>query len=425
MTFRTRLLLASLSTLAIGMGALLVLGNTLLDRQVTRQTRSLLRERSAAQLAALRVEAGRIDVGEPANDDVLDRQAWILEGRRVLERPADASPAVDRLAVALGRRGRIAYRTAPHDLELRAEPVPGADGAVVVAISTESVERLRQLVLIGSLIIAALILGAGTIAIRSALKGALHPVAQMTRQAEAWGAHDLDSRFDLGPPRDELSGLAATLDHLLARIAASRRHEQRFAADVAHELRTPVAGIRGRAELALDETDDAGRGDALRAIVDQTERLTDTIDTLLAVARGEIDSSVGAVDLAAIAREIDGVTVVGAPRLPSAEGDPNLVRRALGPLLDNAHRHAVGEVTLEVSAADGAVRLAVRDDGPGVPADLGERVFDPGTQGTGGGGAGLGLPLARRLARSCGGDVTLGDGPGGCFVLSLPETGTR
>ena len=73
--------------------------------------------------------------------------------------------------------------------------------------------------------------------------GALRPVAHDdARAAEDWGAHDLDRRFELGPPRDELTGLAATLDGLLARIAASRRHEQRFASEVAHELRTPIAG---------------------------------------------------------------------------------------------------------------------------------------------------------------------------------------
>jgi signal transduction histidine kinase len=84
-------------------------------------------------------------------------------------------------------------------------------------------------------------------------------------------------------------------------------------------------------------------------------------------------------------------------------------------------------VVLEVSDRDGHVRIAVRDDGPGLDPGLGERAFDPGVRGDTepGDGAGLGLPLARRLARSCGGDVVAGPGPGGCFVLELPAVGPQ
>jgi signal transduction histidine kinase len=244
----------------------------------------------------------------------------------------------------------------------------------------------------------------------------------MTEQADAWGAHDLDSRFDLGPPRDELTGLAATLDHLLERIAASRRHEQRFASEMAHELRTPVAGISGRAELALSPSaDDDERRRALETVAEQTTRLAATIDTLLAIARREIDPAASSVDLSALAQEIEGVTILEPDAFPRAEGEPEVVRRALAPLVDNARRHAREQVTLELTATEAEVRLSVRDDGPGVPAELGERVFDPGVRDDADGdGAGLGLPLARRLARSCGGDVRLGPGPGGCFVLALP-----
>src|SRR5206468_8327932 len=134
--------------------------------------------------------------------------------------------------------------------------------------SVEPLEDVQHEVLIGSLVLAALVLGGAFLAIRAALGGALRPVAQMTADAEDWGAHDLDRRFGLGPARDQLTALAATLDGLLARIAASRRHEQRFASEMAHELRTPVAGLRGRAELALGADGpgaDAERAAALEA----------------------------------------------------------------------------------------------------------------------------------------------------------------
>jgi signal transduction histidine kinase len=300
-------------------------------------------------------------------------------------------------------------------------------GAVVVALSVAPLERLQQEVLFGSLVVALLVLGFAFVAIRSAIEGALRPVAEMTAQAEDWGAHELDRRFALGAPRDELTGLASTLDGLLGRIAASRRHEQRFASEVAHELRTPVAGVRARAELALaveGEDADEERRSALEAVVAQAARLDETISVLMAVARQELDPSSGAVDLAALAREIDGVDIDEPPGLPAAEGEPDVVRRALAPLVDNARRHARSRVRLELSAGQGRVRLAVRDDGPGLEPDLHDRAFEPGARAGGpGGGAGLGLPLARRLARSCGGDVFAGPGPGGCFVLELPAIG--
>ena len=73
----------------------------------------------------------------------------------------------------------------------------------------------------------------------------------MTEHAASWSEHDLDRRFDLGEPYDELTQLAATLDRLLERISASLRHEQRFTAEISHELRTPLARISGEAELML------------------------------------------------------------------------------------------------------------------------------------------------------------------------------
>ncbi len=99
--------------------------------------------------------------------------------------------------------------------------------------------------------------------------------------------------------------------------------------------------------------------------------------------------------------------------------------RALAPLVENARRHARERVRIELSARGDRVEIAVRDDGPGLDPELGERAFEPGVQGpaTTGEGAGLGLPLARRLARSCGGDVIARPGPGGCFVLRLPPVG--
>lgn len=432
MTFRARLILTAMITLAVGLGALLVAGNVLLDRRVGVEASSLLRGRAEAEVAALTIRGGRVIVRETPNDVELDRSAWVLEGQRVIERPPSVSAGLDQRAVALGRAGRAVEAEGPNDTRLLVRLLAGRPGgapvgAVVVAASTASLERLQQEVLLGSFVLAALTLLAGWFAIRSAVDGALRPVAQMTSAAEEWGAHDLDRRFDLGPARDELTGLAATLDHLLGRIAASRRHEQRFAEDAAHELRTPIARLRGEAELALGATGpdaDARRAAALRTVVAETEELDRAVQVLMDVARRSAAGDDRGVDLGALAGSFTDVTVVAPPDLTRAEGDPEIVRRALAPLVENAQRHRASTVEIELSADHGRVRATVRDDGPGLHAALGERVFEPGVQGEAdAGGAGLGLPLARRLARACGGDVTAGEGPGGCFVLELPVAG--
>jgi signal transduction histidine kinase len=435
MSLRNRLLVISLLTLAIGVGALLIVGNVLLRAGVQEQANSVLRARADAQLAALDVTATSVQERDAPNDQLLDERSWVLDSKRVVDRPVGVSPNLDRAAVALGRQGRAAIQDGPGDVRLRAVPVTAPSsqrqiGAVVVGYSMTQLEDVQHEVLLGSLVFFALVLLAGALAIKGALDGALRPVAQMTADAEDWGARDLDRRFNLGPPRDELTGLAATLDGLLSRIAASRRHEQRFASEVAHELRTPVAGLRGRAELALETSGpeaDEEREQALLAVIEDAARLDRTIHTLMAVARRELDPSEGSVDLAALASEIDDVTVTIRGPVPAAEGEADVVRRALAPLVDNARRHARTGVVLEVSGHDGHVQVAGRDDGPGLDPDLGERAFDPGVRGDGepGDGAGLGLPLARRLARSCGGDVVAGPGPGGCFVLELPAVGRQ
>ena len=434
MSLRRRLLATSLAALLIGVGGLVVAGNALLESRVDSESTSLLRGRAEAQIAGLTVSASNVRVRETPNDPVLDRQAWVFSGSRVVERPPGASPELNRLALRLGRARRSAEAAGPGGTRLLSVPVGPTrappSGAVVVAASMQSLELLEREVAIGSVVVAALILAGGGVAIRAAVDGALAPVAQMTAKVKDWGAHDLDRRFNLGPARDELTALAETLDHLLARIAASRRHEQRFAGELAHELRTPLAIARGRAELALTVRAEGGEADvddALRSVIKHADQLEGTIEALLTLARQEFDPASGTVDVVAVAKGFPGIAVTTQGTIPKAEGDSEVVRRALAPIVENARRHARSLVAISVSATNGTVRVAVRDDGPGVDAALGERVFEPGVRGSdrNGGSAGLGLSLARRLARSCGGEIAIGDGPGGCFVLELPALGDR
>lgn len=433
MSLRLRLTALTALTLAAGLAVLCLVGNLLLSRTIDSDVRGRLDARLSAVASSLSVRSGSIHINETITDSALDSYTWVYDARGdVLDAP-HGRPTPSRLADELARRSAAGgtaradvTQTAPGGVLLGAGPILSRGrrvGTVVADISVVTYESLRRRVLLGSIALALLTLLVAVLATRRALRAALAPVEQMTRDAADWGAHDLERRFGLGPGRDEITKLAATLDQLLGRIAASRRHEQRFAAEVAHELRTPLAAVRGIAELARD-TDDLGEARAAIAqIENQSKRISATLDTLIAFARRESTPAADGVDLAAVAAEFTGVPVTGASA-PRVEGDPALIRQMLAPLIENARRHATSRAWVEISASAGTVSAAVRDDGPGVASELGTRVFEPGVRGTDAhDGAGLGLPLALRLAHSCGGDVSLGEGPGGNFILNLPALG--
>ena len=129
MSFRTRLLLTSLTTLAVGLGALVVAGNVLLDRRVQSESTNLLSAHVQAQLATLAVTSSGITIREAPNDELLDRRAWILDGDTILERAANVSPALSRQAIALGRARDFGDHEGPDDILFRVAPIaaPAAD----------------------------------------------------------------------------------------------------------------------------------------------------------------------------------------------------------------------------------------------------------------------------------------------------------
>ncbi len=250
---------------------------------------------------------------------------------------------------------------------------------------------------------------------------ALGPVRHMAERAEEWSAQHLARRFDLGPPVNELSQLGQTLDHLLDRVAQAIRAEQRVSAELAHEIRTPLAAIRGSAELALlRRPDDPGLRTDLAEIAAGTRRLADVVTALLEIAQSPAEALQATASLDAVLAQVSGLVpaqvelaLTGAA--PPVAGPVALVTRALAPLVENAGRHARQRVTVDLRARY-LVEIAVGDDGPGVPPGLRESIFEPGasTQGS----SGLGLGIARRVARSLGGDVVL---CGDEFVLRLPR----
>jgi len=443
---RGRVVLASVGALAIALAWLTVGANLLLASRLSADADAVLEARAGAQLAAIEISRGAVRVREAPNDDALDRQSWVFGGGRTVER-AIGPPDVQRAAVAMAASGRPVQRDIGDRVRLHAEPAFDRGGrrrvgAVVVGLSLVPYERTERLALLAILAIDAFVLAAAALITRRAVDAALRPVAEMTGRAEEWSEHDLDRRFGVGKPRDELSGLAATLDALLGRIAASRRHEQRFSAEMAHELRTPLSGIRGEVELALRQPPPpAELPSVLGRIHGNVVRMATVIDTLMAAARGELDPAQRSADPQAVVEAAvdaagSGPSTSPVPRVSLGGGaaprpvaaDADLVVRALAPILENAARHARRSVEVRIDEDDDTVAFTVSDDGRGVPVEEAEEIFAPGVRGAGsvGPGAGLGLPLARRLARSCGGDVSAEpSGAGGRFVLRLPALGSR
>ncbi|MGN6473924.1 MAG: sensor histidine kinase [Mycobacteriales bacterium] len=432
MRLRNRLLAVTTLTLGTGMAVAGVAGNLLFAHAIAADQNERLSARLQAITASLSIDrTGRVQIHSAFNDSELDRYAWIFTASgKLLEQPAAVPRALTDQALGLAhsvghnsgvRRGDVLMGS--QQLKAHGRPV----ATVVAGVSITQFQTLRREVLLGTIAVAAFILILGSVAMRRALNAALAPVERMTNDAEDWNAHDLDRRFGLGPATDEITSLAATLDHLMARIASSRRHEQRFAAEIAHELRTPLAAIRGVAELNAERSTLEETHTAFRQIEDESRRIGLTLDTLMAFARSETNPAADGVDLESVVADFQDVTIhhASAP-LPRAEGDVALIRQILAPLIDNARRHADHEVTVELGASGDRALISVRDDGPGVEPGLGDTIFQPGVRGSTrtGDGAGLGLPLARRLAASCGGEITVGGGPGGCFVLSLPVVAT-
>lgn len=271
----------------------------------------------------------------------------------------------------------------------------------------------------------------------------LKPLTDLASQLEARGRENLMPVADAGLPR-ETRVLVQRLNELLARLGQAMHAQERFVADAAHQLRTPLAAMLLHTERALRATDVNGERNALRGLHRSVERAARLSQQLLTLARAEPDGSVARrmqpVDLAALARrvgeewvpralarEIDfGLKVPAAPVV--ILGDEALLGEMLSNLVDNALRYggSPGRVTVIV-LADPQPTLAVQDDGPGIPAQERERVFERfyRMQSSEGHGCGLGLAIVQQIARAHDASVAVESGTNerGCkFVVAFPRT---
>jgi signal transduction histidine kinase len=232
---------------------------------------------------------------------------------------------------------------------------------------------------------------------------------------------------------------------LVRRSERLAEERSRFAAAAAHELRTPLAGIRLHGEmLALSLGNPARLGDYARRITDEAERLTRLVSNVFSYTqvdqrrlrinkeRGDLGRAVAeALTIMQPLVEKGGASlqVRVAEDLPPVELDKDAVHQMVRNLVDNAEKYTRQtpdrRIEIDVRAAADAVELAVRDHGPGVPAPARARIFHPFARhekNSEAGGLGLGLAVVRNLALAHGGDVAYSDAPGGgaCFTVRFP-----
>lgn len=230
----------------------------------------------------------------------------------------------------------------------------------------------------------------------------------------------------------DLEASALELAALNAELAELDRFKDRLLGAVSHDLRAPLAVIRGSAEVLLDrDLTPEQREDLLRRVMRQSSRLRGMIDELLVAAQvraGRLRADRRPLDLRPLVETVCGDLGIGEVRggcdgpLPRVHADPVHVERVLHNLLTNAVSHGAPPVTVELAADSTGIEVRVRDAGPGVSPEFRERVFDEYARTDGARpGYGLGLAIAVQLADVNGGTLSYrDDGPGACFVLRLP-----
>ncbi|MFE9334232.1 sensor histidine kinase [Streptomyces sp. NPDC006925] len=409
------------------------------------------------------------DSGDGASDDGSggSGSTFSSAARSVQQQPADGMPGVGIRKLTGAQSAALASvprDSSPHTAELpqvgsyRVTSVHVAGGTLVVGLPTAAVDdTISTLVLVEVCVAGAGLLGAG-IAGAASVRVALRPLRRMAHTATRVSElplHSGEVRLrERVPVRDtdpetEVGQVGAALNRMLGHVgsALAARHDselrlRRFIADASHELRTPLASIRGYAELSRREQPGTGTGTgyALERIESEAVRMSGLVEDLLLLARLDsgrplerepVDVSALVVDAVSDAR-VAGPEHVWRLEVPSSPllvtGDESRLRQVLANLLANARSHTPPGTTVRAQLAldGGRVEVRVVDDGPGIPADVRERVFERFARGDASrsrhrGSTGLGLAIVAAVVTAHGGGVQVASGPGRtAFTVRLP-----
>lgn len=345
-------------------------------------------------------------------------------------------------ATLAGSRGLVTISARSDSTRLFIVPIPQVGGWSYVVAGQRLAPTRDNLngLLFFIFLVAALTLLSGLAATWLVLGPALRPLRQMAADVEAIGSTgDLSRRLVETPTFDEVSRLSGAFNRLLTRLQAALESQGRFVADASHELRTPLTSISGNAALLRrHEVSAEERGAILADIEAEAARMGRLVTDLLTLARADaglelersaadLDTVVG--DVARRARRLHpGLEVRASLQPVRAVVNPDAMAQLAWILVDNAAKHAHRTIDVRLARVDGRATLAVEDDGPGVPAEQLDRIFerfhqaDPSRSD---GGAGLGLSIARWIAEQHGGRLSVHNrqAGGAAFELELPASG--
>lgn len=329
------------------------------------------------------------------------------------------------------------------DLHLGAAGAPDSTMRVQIARSSAPRELLARRMLLDTALPLSLLVALMSMGVWAGIRRGLRPLAELQQQMQGRRADALDPvQLRAAPP--EVGALAGAVNELLGQVQHSLATQRRFISDAAHQLRTPLAGLKSQTELALESATDPALRQRLERVHASAVRGARLVSQLLVLARAEPEAVAAqdwaAVDCGALVRD---VAAEGVPRalaagcdlgvdLPEAtwaplrvQGAELLLREALVNLVDNALRYAGSGATITVRLRRVAddVWIDVEDNGPGLAPELRERVFERFVRGsTAGEGCGLGLAIVREIAERHGGSAQLlAAAPRGCIArLTLP-----
>lgn len=339
-----------------------------------------------------------------------------------------------------GEELRVAY-------QFMAAPAPDGQPIVIqVAETRNKRETLASRIVSGVLLPQFAIIPIAVVLVYFGLGRGIAPLARLQRMIQRRRPSDLSPISVRGMPEEVLPVINAFND-MMWRLEQNIEIQQRFIADAAHQMRTPLTGLKMQAELALSETDPQSIHRFLHQINDSADRAAHLINQLLALARAEATSEKShafeAVDLEdlmpqiveefvprALARQIDlGLERSGWPL--TIDGNPVLLRELFKNLIDNALKYTAesGQVTIRLRASDVAT-VEVEDTGPGIPEAEREQIFERFYRvlGSRTSGSGLGLAIVREIAELHQARVTVEGGPDGSgtlFRVEFPRHGRR